>query len=274
MTEHEIEQAAGEILKAHAIKSVPIDPLHIACLEGITLLTGSYDNCFDSRLEYRCSRGQGRFYLFYVSEKESGYTEGRIRFSIAHELGHFYLPEHRKFLLSGHWHGSHVGFVSHKQTEREADLFAAALLMPKDEFVRQVDIKSDHICTFADLETLAANVFRTSLTSTVIRYCNFDFEPCCAVLSENGRVLYSYASYSMMRQGLGYVKKNTAVPATSVTGCLLSENLTAAPKKMEKQGRLYSDVWFERKQTAHMWEEVRILGRTGFMLTFIVLDDH
>jgi len=271
MTNEEIERVASDVLVAHNIMRPPVDPFEIAKLEGIKLLPGEYDGCFDGRIEYRRSAGDGRFYLFYAEETPSIRPPGRVRFSIAHELGHFYIPKHRSYLLSGVWHGSHSGFVSDKPVEREADLFAAAFLMPRDWFVERVERNSDSICTMADLERLATSVFDTSITSTVIRYVQLDFEACCAVLSREGQILFSIPSDTMRRQGLGWLPKGSRVPASTVTGkAVLAVSRGESPTA---EGRMDADAWFDGKPARRLWEDVRFLGGTGLALTLLALDE-
>lgn len=62
----------------------------------------------------------------------------RERFTIAHELGHYHIPEHRRALLAGcRSHGSYAGAFDGADSieEFEADTFAANLLMPVERFV-------------------------------------------------------------------------------------------------------------------------------------------
>lgn len=55
----------------------------------------------------------------------------RIRFSLAHELGHI-------LLHSNYDHGIYKNTALHKRLEKEADLFASMLLMPQDGFLLDV----------------------------------------------------------------------------------------------------------------------------------------
>lgn len=271
MTEADIERAAEEVLDAHDATRLPVDPFAIAKAEGIRLAPGRYDECFDGRIEYRRRNGRGRFFLFYPQTEPPWRPEGRVRFSVSHELGHFYLPKHRDYLTSGRWHGSHCGFVSDKPAEREADIFATALLMPRRSFVARVKMKAGGVCTMSDLAQLADEVFKTSITSTAIRYAQLDFEPCCVVLSRGDRVLYSIRSEDMRRQGLGWIDQGSRVPATSVTGkraAALAKD--AAPKT---GGPVDSDVWFDSRRARPLWEEVKALGRTGLALTLLALNE-
>ena len=55
----------------------------------------------------------------------------RQRFTIAHELGHYFLDGHIDHVLPNDGvHASHAGFSSSDPYEQEADNFAAGLLMP------------------------------------------------------------------------------------------------------------------------------------------------
>src|SRR4051812_40428892 len=93
-----IEDYAASILEDHGLYKLPVDPFEIAKREGIRLAPGGYGGCFDGRLEYH--RKAGRFLLLYADGR-TGRTEGRIHFTIGHELGHYYLEEHRRYLTSG-----------------------------------------------------------------------------------------------------------------------------------------------------------------------------
>ena len=86
-----IADRAKDVLVTLNMWRVPVDPFAIAVEEGMELAPGTYGEGFDARIEYLTS--VKRFVIYY---RESGRTEGRIRFSVAHELGHFYIPEHRQ----------------------------------------------------------------------------------------------------------------------------------------------------------------------------------
>ena len=89
---------AAKVLVSHRIYKLPIDPFDIARKEGIVIKPGLYADDFDARIEYYPGLNA---YSIYHAEPNGWRTEGRVRFSIAHELGHYYLPEHRARLRSG-----------------------------------------------------------------------------------------------------------------------------------------------------------------------------
>ncbi|HRK30173.1 MAG TPA: ImmA/IrrE family metallo-endopeptidase [Tepidisphaeraceae bacterium] len=274
MTNDEIERVVDDVLESLNLQtSLPIDPLHIAQEEEIALLPGRYDNCFDGRIEYRRTDGQGDFYLFYAQEEPPFRTAGRVRFSIAHELGHFYLPPHREYLLSGQWHSSTSDFTSKKEREREADRFAAYLLMPRDLFQDEVSACSGGNCTLDDLSRLARDAFETSLTSTIIRYIELDFEPCCMVISEGGKVVTSLASEALRTRGMGWIERGGKVPTQSVT----ARSLTAGKLSAENPkagGSVDSSVWFNSRSSCDLWEDVVLLSNFGRVITFLTPESN
>jgi Zn-dependent peptidase ImmA (M78 family) len=160
-----------DVLHSLDMWKIPINPFAIAREEGIDLAPGDYGEKFDARLEYLPS--VKTFVIYY---RESGRTEGRIRFSIAHELGHYYMPEHREGILKGKLHNSECDFRSRDPREQEADDFAASLLMPKELFVQEVHRHYNRVCTLRELSSMAERKFETSITSTARRYCECGIE--------------------------------------------------------------------------------------------------
>ena len=77
-------------------------------------------------------RPERRFVIYY-QEGYAHVADVRVRFSLAHELGHFYIESHRERLCAGEAHDSEQGLISDKKREREADAFAASLLIPRGE---------------------------------------------------------------------------------------------------------------------------------------------
>lgn len=265
MTPREIEALATEILAAHEITDLPVDPFEIAKFEGIALLSGDYDDCFDGRIEYRKKGDKGRFYIFYAAASSSR-SQARVRFSVAHELGHYFIPRHQDFLLSGVWHGSRAGFVSTKPMERHADQFAASLLMPRQQFDAQVKTKRGQ-CSLADLSGFAENIFDTSVISTAIRYVQMDYEPSCVVASQVGNVLFSYPSDSFRDMKLGWIERGSPVPNMTSTASLLEK------RKDRSEGRVASDIWFDRGEPVQLWEDAMAFGGSGYAITLLVAEE-
>lgn len=259
MTEFQIERLAEMVLAGHGLGDLPVDPLALARLEKIRLAPGGYDRCFEGRIEYR----QGRFYLFYAEADPPGRPLSRVRFSVAHELGHFFIPAHRDYLVSGHWLGRRQELVSTRRLEREADWFAAALLMPRQAFIDQVQSRWDGLCRLADLRDLADEVFQTSLVSTALRYVQLNFQACCVVVAEEGKVQFSFRSDEMKRQGYGWL---VGIPPRSLTG----QAATPLADPLHDQGDVA--LWYEGAPSRLLWEDVMAIEGTQQTLTLLVLE--
>ena len=171
------EAAAQDIVLDMGLKA-PIDPFAVAENETPILHVQAKDfgNRFDGQLEFdRVSR---EFLMLVNSKYDAAWTQKghhpRMRFSVAHELGHYFLDHHRARLLrGGHPHPSHADFTSDLMLEREADHFASALLMPLDQFKGRAKRFSTGLPAMRGL----ADYFGTSLTSAAIRYVSANLAP-------------------------------------------------------------------------------------------------
>lgn len=105
----------------------------------------------------------------------------RRRFSVAHEIAHTLLPDPRE---TAHYR-LQTGQDAHAEIERLADLGAALLLMPPDQF--SADLRDHGLCLTTltvlrdvyqtSLEATALNVVRHSESPCAICFCGFDYRP-------------------------------------------------------------------------------------------------
>jgi hypothetical protein len=115
---------------------------------------------------------------------------GRKSFTLAHEIGHFLLPGHDQAELActksdiGNW-----GDAS-QAIEREADEFAAELLMPSPLVQRIIGSAAPSL----ELIQKVAQRFQTSLSAAAWRYCDLAKEQCAIVWSREGRIDWSKRS--------------------------------------------------------------------------------
>lgn len=216
MDRNRLEKAADratEILAVAGALRRPIDPFAIATSEGITLIGDDFRQRFDGQLEYH--KQQDRFLLFYNTKYDSGLAAGahhpRTRFSVGHELGHFYLDAHHAYLRRGGApHKSRGEFLADATIEREADAFSAALLLPA-KLVRPL-VNEDQL-SFAVVEDLAGQ-FNTSLISTALRCVALSDFTCAMVGIRAGLVAWSATSPSMIAAGF-YPPSKGSVPSKS-----------------------------------------------------------
>ncbi len=205
MAEQRRQEMVGEQADEMACRlrlSAPVDPLAVAATEAPLLRAGgrNFGNRFDGKLEYH--RATNRFLLFYNTKYDTEYPRGthhpRTRFSIAHELGHYFIEHHRAYLLrGGKPHQSTVEFRSSVQIERQADAFAASLLLPT-HLVRPI-VNRGELST-PRIESIAAD-FQASLVSTVIRCVSLSDFPCAVAGIRGGSVAWMFPSEALIRVG-------------------------------------------------------------------------
>ena len=194
-------ETAEAMLERLRMNCAPINLFDIAASEEPLLILkgGNYRDRFDGQLEYH--RKSNRFILFYNTKHDpltQGVLHPRTRFSIAHELGHYFLDKHHDYLVhGGTTHGSKSEFFSHVLTEREADAFAAALLMPR-RLMRPLVNRGE--LTPRRIDELAAH-FETSRVSTAIQAVKFSDFPSALIGIRDGIVAWTFLSASLNDAG-------------------------------------------------------------------------
>jgi hypothetical protein len=122
--------------------------------------------------------------LAAIIVRDSIREAGRKNFTVAHELGHFVLPGHD---LSGAVCGpSDIGNWGDatQELEREADEFAAELLLPSEYAGPRFKSESPSL---GIIQTVA-DESNASLSATALRYCDLVSERCAVVWSKKGKV--------------------------------------------------------------------------------------
>jgi len=121
---------------------------------------------------------------------------GKKRFVAAHELGHFELHKvSNKLVLCTdkdllYWHKTIKWHESIKPQEREANEFAAELLMPENLFGPRCRTKEPSLDVIKEL----ADEFQTSLTATALRYIEFCPHRCATVFSKDKTIKWYQAT--------------------------------------------------------------------------------
>jgi Zn-dependent peptidase ImmA (M78 family) len=99
-------------------------------------------------------------------------SRGRERYSIGHELGHWEMHRGRSFRCRVD--DPDRNFASDKLLEKEADKYAAGLLMPKYLFEPVLRERRD--LSLVRLEEVAT-IFSTSVLATALRLADLDIQP-------------------------------------------------------------------------------------------------
>ncbi len=185
-------------------------------------------------------------------------TEGRKRFTLAHELGHYILHRNKGFInctISDFldWYGG-------KKIETEANYFASEILMPSEIFSRLTKGKRFSLVFLKEL----ANDFNTSLTSTSIKFAQEGYDPILLICSSNQKIIWKQKNKDF--NFFVDFKKLIEIPNTSVT----------YEKKIK--GIVYNDSqeidpvnWFieDKYNEFKFYEDSIDLEYYGYTLTFI-----
>lgn len=198
--------ALAEYLAEYFFKEdEPILPEVIAKAYNITYSYGNYQDCFDGLIEHK----NGRFHIFINQEKHNIGT--RHRFSFAHELGHFFIDEHAMALASGLvvGHPSVAQKVTSNIAEKEADYFAACLLMPRNRILKSY--KTFKNFQFNFIEYMAQH-FTTSIPAALYRFLGLHLHPIMIIRSKDKII----TSRPMRNEGFHYtLRSNNVLPDES-----------------------------------------------------------
>ncbi len=253
---------AEQLIKRLGITDLPIDPIEIA--ESFDIMVKSMPA--DGGVSGMLIRKGNEFCIGYATHIQN---EGFRRFSIAHEIGHYILPSHVDAVLAHKdIHSSNAGFTTNDPFEREADIFAASLLMPNDLFTREMKSLGDGL---AAVEALSKR-FVTSLIATASRYVEKAEIPVAMIVSSNNKINYCFMSDSLRDfRGFEWLRKGDPLPEGSETKIFNSsrENVVGAKRVQEK---IELKNWFGGSRSIPGIEEIIGLGRYGKTLTILKSD--
>ena len=198
-----------------------------------------------------------------ISVRNSIPEEGKKRFVIAHELGHYFLhPQARQtdMLMK-----DEVDRLSYLQSheELEANYFAAELLMPCDMFKPALNHCDP---SFAEISRLA-NLFQTTLSATAIQYVKYTQEPCVFIISKNlGKPWF------FVREDFDFrVESRDKIHAYSVTADTIKNGC-----KYDRANDVPAGVWFRGYSDSgkdYITEETFVLGNSGIAYTLLWVHD-
>ncbi len=254
------KQKAEAFLRDEGITGLPIDPFAIARSQDIEVRPMPESSGGVSGMLLRHGNEFGIYYATHVR------SEGFQNFSVSHELGHYFLDGHIDHVLPEDGaHTSHAGFVSGDPFELEADQFAAGLLMPATPFKRALARQNSGLEVVESL----ADLCRTSLTATAIRYAELTDDAVAIVISTGAVIDFCFMSDTIKSlPQLSWPKKGAAVPRDTATA-----RLNATARRVADGDRDETDIdimdWLGGTRSARATEQVIGLGGYGKTLTVL-----
>ncbi len=242
---------AWDLLRKFNISTIPINIYEICSLLNIEIKLKD----LDSQGIFILKNGVKRILL----NKNIQYESRKI-FTVAHEIGHYIIPGHENIYRCSK--EDIEKYQSNNIIEREANEFAAELLMPENFFNKDVD---QHSLSLKNIQKLSQKYF-TSLSSTAIKFIKNTKDIGAIVLSENGYVVWYFKS-----EEFPYSIIDGEIDASSyVYGYYNSskEHLPNEPHEVP----CYS--WLEDDITEKLYEQSIPYADLNMVLTLITLDEE
>lgn len=226
-----IKDLAEFIALQYDDKITPVD--EIVKQENLQLFYDHYDkDTFDGITVY----ADGYFYIHLNIDNGNRKDSVRGRYTLGHELGHYFLDTHRIGLKLGILE-PHPSIINRKQfyaIEREADYFASCLLMPEFRFTKDVFKKKFSF----ELIDFLSKQYQVSITACAFRFAQIGNHPIMIVYAERGRIKWKMESddfpYKWLLNGL-------VVPVNTVMGEYFARNNTQDIYKTEQ---IWAIDWF------------------------------
>lgn len=199
-----------------------------------------------------------------IGYNDSLTSQGRIRFTKAHELGHYMLhrDQQSEFMCSKE---DMLKWDSGKNIEIEADKFASHLLMPLDDFRKQMngDISFDSLGHCADR-------YGVSMTATILKWLSYTEEKAVLVVSKDGYMDWASSSKAAKNAGAYFKTKNNVleVPPQALAS---QDNITE-----ERLGvKTATKIWFPHADSDAALNELKISSEQyDCTLSLLILPKH
>lgn len=226
-------QDLAEAISMEFFPQRAFDPGTVADHYGITYSYGNYgvEKSFDGLLQHQ----SGRFHIFLNLDRQPDIESPRMRYTFCHELGHYFIDEHRNALKKGdkYIHKSLSVLMSHNKAEREADYFASCLLMPSAK-VRGFC----HRCPLSGqlIDDLSRH-FQTSTSATLFRYFDIGMFPMAIVMSKAGKIEWKWFTRDFKYWGIP--AEGCAVPVNTAVWEYFNSG-----KRYKTDEIVFADDWF------------------------------
>lgn len=215
---------------------------------------------FDGMLAANKSRS--KWLILYNSATAS---EGRKRFTIAHEFGHYLLHRHQQDRFECGGDDIETGDYNGRDIEAESDSFASTLLMPLDDFRRQVDGQPISF----DLLGHCADRYGVSLTAAALRWTEIASKRAVLVASRDDHMLWAKSNEAALRSGAYFATRKNTIELPRQA---LAHSYNGWDAGDQQTGR--AQDWFPREPISMpVTEMTRAAGQYDYTLTLLLMPD-
>lgn len=239
----------------------------IASSEEVVIIYDHYEKSFEGMTV--CSNG--RFFIHIDQDSVSNINSGRGRFTLAHELGHALIDEHRIGLLTAKLepHVSHYLLENESNLiELEADYFASTLLMPLSQF-REKAREFSSPFSVNTVKKLARH-FQTSLLATLLRFVEIGTESIFVTYCSDGVVKWFSRSTDFPDWPMKF-KVGERIPNNTVVG----DFFVNKKEKYTEIESVHPEFWFYPKDEIEldMKEQCIFYEEYGYTISILWFHD-
>lgn len=208
------------------------------------------------------NKSRSKWLILY---NRGGGSEGRTRFTIAHEFGHYLLHRHQRDRFECGDDDIETGDGNERDIEIEADLFASTLLMPLDDFRRQVGRQPVSF----DVLGHCADRYGVSLTAAALRWTEIADKRAILVASRDDHLLWAKSNEAAFRSGAYFAtrKRTIEVPRRSLThtcNCIATQ----------QTGATQACVWFPKEPEDMLLTEMTLVSdQYDYTLTLLLMPE-
>jgi len=192
-----------------------------------------------------------------ISVKASIDYQPKINYIIAHEIGHFRLHQSLKYFADNNQ--TLQDWYAKGQHEKEANEFAAELLMPASLFKKKVAGQKLNL----QLIERTAAYFGTSKTATFLRYREYGEFPIMILFIENGIIKWKQSSTDFPFKWLSL---GSIVPSFTVAGDQHYRGVAEAePAKVDAIEWFPEDYKAQNEPKSKLWEQCFPVTANGIL---------
>jgi hypothetical protein len=224
----------------------------------ITKVQGERIDGFEGML--KANKSKTKWLIVY---NDGNGSEGRQRFTVAHEFGHYMVHRELQDEFACHDDEISTGERSKRDIEAEADQFASTLLMPYDDFRRQVNGQPISF----DLIGHCANRYGVSLTAAALRWIDIAPERAILIASRDDHMLWAKSNEDAFKSRAYFATRKNVIelPRTALAHSANAETTVS-------QQDVRANTWFTNEPVyVRAQELVKSAGQYDYKLTLLLL---
>jgi len=237
----------------------------IAESENIVLIFDDYKGAFEGLTV--CENG--KFYIHIDLEAPELLNTPRKRFTIAHELGHALIAEHRMGLLTNELEPHISEYLLGNQQdeiELEADYFASCLLMPQSHFL-SVNNQFEDKFGFEIMGFLSEH-FSTSLLATILRYAEIGPIPVFFTFNSDGNIKW-YKSGSKFPEWALKFKVGSKVPANTLVADVFEKGFSYIEEIRNEDAEDWFHIYNDDYESFNFYEQCYFLKSYNYIISML-----